>query len=166
MQDELSIELRSLPNRRFVAVFRRTINSTGDHPMKLLVVSSIILFLASSVYPQQNPPTDSKPTQNTQQTLVAQAKMIAALAQQVAELERRIQILEQNEQHRSQVDSSTLSRPDFPAVKVALANYHQACLAEHDRAAAACTECPSPYLYGRCRDGLCGESQSHSRSGR
>jgi hypothetical protein len=105
--------------------------------MKLLVVSSIILFLASSVYPQQKPPTDSKPTQNIQQTLVAQAKMIAALAQQVSELERRIQILEQNEQHRSQVDSSTLSRPDFSAVKVALANYHQACLAEHDRAAAA-----------------------------
>ncbi len=52
--------------------------------------------------------------------------MIAVLVQHVAELERRIQILEQNEQHRSQLDSSRLSRPDFSAVKDALANYHQA----------------------------------------
>jgi hypothetical protein len=47
---------------------------------------------------------------------------------------------------RSQLDSSRLSRPDFSAAKDALANYHQSCLAELDRAAAAALAQNAPAL--------------------
>jgi len=67
-----------------------------------------------------------------------------ALSNEVAELAKRVQSVEQQRDQVNSVNKS--SHPDFSTVKASLANFHNSCAVEHDRAAAMALAQNAPVL--------------------
>lgn len=118
--------------------------------MKLFAIGALALLVANPVCAQQKSRAITKSPQTTH---AAQTKLIADLAQQVKDLEQRVQILEQGERQRSVLDSSRTLRPDLSQVRLQLAGFD--CTSEFNKAAAVALargEDPLTYQGGAAMD--------------